>query len=142
MTARTLTYSNVASSPKVSSNLVTRRRTVKAVTTSKRAVSAKKGSLSLSKLIPTAATFSAVAVFAIAGMVVYHLVSTNASVAKGFELKKLQKEIATLTEKNKRLVVQQAEAGSINKVQEVAQKQGLVQTKYEEYLNTLHLTQR
>src|SRR5262245_1034871 len=50
----------------------------------------------------------------------FHLYMVNAYATKGYELKKHQQAIRELTDKQKYLLVQQSELGSISKVNDVA----------------------
>ncbi len=85
---------------------------------------------------------SATAILAIVVMLGFHLFMVNAYSGKGFELKRTQAAIAELTEQQKKLIVQQAELGSIMRVSDVAATYGLVPVTEEEFVTTNHLTQK
>lgn len=85
---------------------------------------------------------SATVIVAIGVMLGFHLFTVNAYSSKGFELKRIQAAINQLTDQQKKLVVQQAELGSIVKVSDVAATYGLVPVTDSEFINTNHLTQR
>ncbi len=67
---------------------------------------------------------------------------TNASVSKGYELKKEQAKVDELNEIQKRLVVQQAALGSIVKVNDVASTAGMVPVTNQEFLSANQLSSR
>lgn len=72
----------------------------------------------------------------------FYIYTINASVSKGYELKKEQAALEELQETQKRLVVQQAAMGSIVKVNEVAATSGMVPVTGEEFLSPTHLSSR
>lgn len=85
---------------------------------------------------------SLASLFLIIGLAGFHLYSVNAYSSKGFELKRHQAVIAELTEQNKRLVVRQAEMGSIMQVSDTATQLGLVPIAHEEYIVSKQITHR
>ncbi len=85
---------------------------------------------------------SAASIAMVVGLLGFHLFAVNAYSGKGFELKRHQSAIKTLTEDQKRLVVQQAEMSSIAKVNDVATEFGLVPITQEEFVNTSQYSQR
>ncbi len=72
----------------------------------------------------------------------FYIYTINASVSKGYELKKEQAAIEELLETQKRLVVQQAALGSIVKVNDVAATSGMVPVSGEEFLTANQLSAR
>lgn len=78
----------------------------------------------------------------IIGLVGFHLYIVNAYSSKGFELKRHQAAITELTEQQKRLLIEQAQLGSISKVNDAAGAFGLVPVSHEEYVSSNHLTKK
>lgn len=85
---------------------------------------------------------SIVSIAMIVSMIGFHLFAVNSYSGKGFELKRHQAAIAELTDQQKRLVVLQAEMGSIMKVSDAANRFGLMPIANEEYITSNQLTQR
>ncbi len=89
-----------------------------------------------------------VGMVSLAGLVVIvfglcsYIYTINASVSKGFELKQHQTSLNQLLETQKRLVVEQAALGSINKVNDVASTAGMIPVTNEEFLSTNQLSKR
>lgn len=86
--------------------------------------------------------FSVIGLMAIIFGLSSYIYTINASVSKGFELKKHQTALNELLETQKRLVVEQAALGSINKVNDVASTAGMVPVTNEEFLSTNQLSTR
>lgn len=87
-------------------------------------------------------TLSAVGLVAIVFALSSYIYTINASVSKGFDLKQHQTALNELLETQKRLVVEQASLGSINKVNDVASTAGMVPVTNEEFLSTNQLSKR
>ena len=95
--------------------------------------------VTFSSWIGTGSVLGIAAIFVSLGFYIYTI---NASVSKGFELKKQQAAIDTLNETQKRLMVQQAALGSIVKVNDVASTAGMVPVTGEEFLVANQLSAR
>lgn len=85
---------------------------------------------------------SIAAIAMIIGLLGFHLYMVNAYSGKGFELKRHQAAITDLTERQKQLLIEQAQLGSIMKVNDAATAFGLVPVSHEEYVTPNQLTQK
>lgn len=86
--------------------------------------------------------FSFAGIIALVVMSAFHLFAVNAYAGKGFEIRRAQAKIMELEDKNKTLLVQQAEMGSITRLGDVAVSYGLVPVTNEEFLSGSQLSQR
>ncbi len=114
-------------------------RRAKRATILPRAISASKLRSGVRSLVPY---FSVTAIAMIVFLFGFHLFMVNAYVTKGMELKKAQQAVRDLDTKQKTLLVEQSELGSITKVNDVANIYGLVPVTNEEFLNSTQLSQK
>jgi cell division protein FtsL len=136
ITSITKTEKNIKESPKRATGAVLVKRASKPVSNSR---SRSRLSWGGSNLI---GSLSAIGLIAIVAGLSFYIYTINASVSKGFELKQNQTALNDLQEVQKRLVVEQAALGSINKVNDVASTVGMVPVTNEEFLSTNQLSKR
>lgn len=127
--------------PKVVSEIKTKNNSprYKRATILPRSASAARIRASASQLVPYLSVSAIALVVLLFG---FHLFMVNAYATKGFELKKHQQALRQLNDRQKTLLVEQSELGSISKVNDVAGIYGLVPVTNEEFLNSSQLTQK
>lgn len=132
----TKTETKSKESPKRATGSVLTKRAVKPMQTTK---SRSKSNWFGGNLV---GSLSAIGLIAIVAGLSFYIYTINASVSKGFELKKAQTALNSLQETQKRLVVEQAALGSITKVNDIASIAGMIPVTNEEFLLTNQLSKR